>query len=81
MTEPYDYDMLFDTPEQVASDVYWSLTTPLTGADIRALMARAIEADRQQVRDYIEAREHPDDWGVPCIYTSRLRESLGMEPT
>jgi len=31
------------------------------------------------VRDFIRDHEHKDDWGVPCVYTNRLRIVLGME--
>jgi hypothetical protein len=34
-------------------------------------------ADRlEAVQAYIERREHPDDWGVPCVYTDGLRTIL-----
>jgi len=35
----------------------------------------------EEVKAFIEFAEHPDDWGVPCVYTKRLRELLGMEPS
>ncbi|UTN93575.1 hypothetical protein SEA_OREGANO_62 [Gordonia phage Oregano] len=45
--------------------------------------ARSYRAERdaalatlQQVREYIDTHEHPDDWGVPCVYTKGLRELL-----
>lgn len=36
------------------------------------------ETTLRLVREYIEAAEHPDDWNVPCVYTKRLRQILGM---
>jgi hypothetical protein len=37
--------------------------------------------DLEAVRDYIRTHEHRDDWGVPCVYTEKLRLLLGMEKT
>jgi hypothetical protein len=35
---------------------------------------------RAEVLAYLEANEHPDEWGVTCVYTKRLRVLLD-EPT
>jgi hypothetical protein len=32
----------------------------------------------QMIRDYIWSAEHEDSWGVPCVYTDRLRQIVGM---
>lgn len=49
-----------------------------TQRTLRAVMVAAIEADRHQIREYLDEHEHPDDWGVTCVYTRRLREALGI---
>ncbi|MFF2388910.1 hypothetical protein [Agromyces sp. NPDC058104] len=46
------------TPEQIVDDVYWTLSgfpTEPSGPDLRALMVRAIEADRAQRLDVADA--------------------------
>jgi hypothetical protein len=84
VTEEYDYKKPFSTPEQLADQFYEEHKATVESGEIafwRETIASAIEADRQQVRDYITAHEHPDDWGVPCIYVERLRKNLDMPPS
>lgn len=83
----YDYDAPFKTPDEIADELveslHWNYFDMTTMSDmvLADTIAAAIEADRAQVRAYIEAYEHPDDWNVPCIYTKRLREHLNMAPS
>lgn len=38
-----------------------------------------LEEMLEEARAFIRYAEHKDDWGVPCVYTQKLRKILGME--
>lgn len=42
--------------------------------------AEQAETTLQKAKAYIEVHEHPDDWGVPCVYTKNLHVILGTQP-
>lgn len=39
-------------------------------------LANRYESKLNAVHAYINENEHPDDWGVPCVYTKDLRAIL-----
>lgn len=55
-------------------------------ADLQTVTALCDELEllRGLVREvnlYIEVHDHPDDWGVPCVYTKDLRALIGSAPS
>ncbi len=66
------------TPEQIASDTYWTIShLPLnpTGRDLRALMVQAIEADRAQ-RPTLITPEQAREWAGFDVDLDRLAECI-----
>lgn len=82
--EEYNAVLPFKTPEEIADSAYLLNLEMARNGELalwRKTIQWAIERYVDQIRAYIETREHPDDWGVPCIYVKDLREALGMPPS
>ena len=79
--------MTIKTPEQIANDLYWSgaFTTPLEGkgAEIRRVMAQAIEADRAQRDDALDrvraVLNAEIGWETPAVLKDRIEWALNGE--
>ena len=42
------------TPQEIATDIYWTATDATTGPEVRALIVAGIEADRKQRADLLK---------------------------
>ena len=68
------------TPQEIATDIYWTATDAATGPVIRALIVAGIEADRAQRADPLARVRAVLDaeigWETPAVLKDRIKWAL-----